>query len=261
MKAYIVTGTTRGIGRAIGETVLASKDWLLSLSREPEKAAPLHHNVHCDLGDHRHIATKLSRLLRTVSHETVTDLVLINNAGILEPLGPIDEAAENEMAGHLMINLAAPAVLMSAFIRLTQNSHAKRRIINISSGAARHPYAGWAMYCASKAALDMMTLCVAAEQSDRDNPVAVCAVYPGKVETDMQRSIRQCDPGKFPAQPDFIRAKELGALFTAEEAARKLLALDIAGELRNGGLYDLRRITYDGIKYTIRPMNDPASLG
>jgi benzil reductase ((S)-benzoin forming) len=144
---------------------------------------------------------------------------------------------------------------MSEFIRLTENVYPDRRIINISSGAARHPYSGWVMYCASKAALDMMTLCVAAEQKDREYPVAVCSVSPGKVETGMQRSIRRFDKTKFPRQPDFVGAKLRGELKSTNQVADMILDLDHSGELKNGGIYDLRDIIFKGRRCSIQPIN------
>jgi benzil reductase ((S)-benzoin forming) len=141
---------------------------------------------------------------------------------------------------HLLVNQAAPAILMSAFIRLTREFSGNRRIINISSGAGKHAYAGWAMYCATKAGLNMMTQCIAAEQQYRDDGVTIYAVSPGKIETDMQVRIRASDPRCFPAREDFIKAKRQGKLLSTDVAARKLLDLDRRGNLKNGGLYDLR---------------------
>jgi benzil reductase ((S)-benzoin forming) len=131
---------------------------------------------------------------------------------------------------------------MAEFIRQTAGLEIVRRIINISSGAARHPYAGWAMYCGAKAFLEMITRCVAAEQEAREDPVVVCAVCPGRVETRMQRRIRDLSPDQFPAQPDFVQAKKRGDVLRPELVADMLLTLDRAGPLRNGHVYDLRDV-------------------
>lgn len=255
MKAYIVTGTTRGIGRAIAETVVAGKNQLLSLSSAPDDNKPYWQNVQCDLSRYQSIGRKLKRLLQTECSEIYQEVVLINNAGVLDPMGPMHEASESQILNHLLVNQAAPAILMSEFIRLTENVYPERRIINISSGAARHPYSGWGMYCASKAALDMMTLCVAAEQKDREHPVGVCSVSPGKVETGMQRTIRRFDKTKFPRQPDFVGAKLRGELKSTKQVADMILALDRSGELKNGGIYDLRDIIFHGRRCSIQPIN------
>ena len=242
MNLYIVTGTTRGLGRALAEAIVAAEDFLLSLSSAPDRFDQRNHNVQCDLSQPDTITEGLERLLKSVVLEDARELVLINNAGVLEPMGPLDTIEPEQIIKHLLVNQATPAILMSAFIRLTRKFSGCRRIINISSGAAQHPYAGWAMYCASKAGLNMMTQCTATEQQHRDYGVTVYAVSPGKVETDMQVRIRASDPQCFPAREDFIQAKQNGRLLSADIAARMLLDLDRRGCFKNGGLYDLREI-------------------
>jgi benzil reductase ((S)-benzoin forming) len=260
MRAYVVTGTTRGIGRALAEAVMARNDLLLSLSSAPDRLEPMWHNVKCDLRHPERLGPLLERLLSSVCLDDISHLVLINNAGVLAPMGPLDEADAHGIIDHLHVNQAAPAILMSAFIRLTVTFPGRRGIINISSGAAVHPYAGWAMYCAAKSALDMMTLCAAAEQRTRSNPVRICSIYPGKVETDMQRLVRRSDPGKFPAQPQFVMAKARGELSPPGEVARAIIAVDAAGKLENGCIYDLRTATRDSQALepirTLYPLND-----
>ena len=240
--AYIVTGTTRGIGSALAQQIIAGDDLLLSLSSAANHEATRWQNLQCDLSDPENVAAGIERLVQSPLIDSAQAVVLINNAGVLVPMGPIASAADEQIVQHVLINQAAPAMLISSFIRLTESLVAQRRIINISSGAARHPYAGWALYCASKAALEMMTLSVAAEQAICVNPVVVCAVSPGKVETDMQRRIRSSSPAIFPAQPDFVDAKRRGKIKTPEAVAGMILALDRAGLLHNGKLYDLRDV-------------------
>lgn len=238
--AYIVTGTTRGIGRALARQILADGDLLYTISSADNDVTNGWHNIYCELSEPDSAAAAIERLLPSVRVEAVQSLVLINNAGVLGPLGPMDTASDRQIARQISINVIAPAVLMAVFIRQTAALEIRRRIINISSGAARHPYAGWAMYCSAKASLEMMTRCAAAEQELRENPVAVCAVCPGRVETRMQRRIRKSSPDQFPAKPDFVQAKNRGDVIRPQLVAEMLLGLDRAGQLRNGHVYDLR---------------------
>lgn len=254
MRAYIVTGTTRGLGRAIAEDLKKHNIQLLSLSSAPDQIKPLRHNVKCDLRQTDKIRACLDRLIRTISLEHFSELVLINNAGVLDPIGPLEDAGDDAIVGHMIVNQAAPAILMSAFIRLTRTFQGSRRAINISSGAALHPYAGWALYCASKSALDMMTMCTAAEQAGRPNPVSICSVHPGKVETDMQRAVRESDPDKFPAQPKFVQAKAQGDVLTPGQAAKTIISLDGAGAFKNGCIYDIRSIASQDRGGVIEPI-------
>lgn len=110
------------------------------------------------------------------------------------------------------------------------------------------------MYCCAKASLEMMTLCIAAEQALNRNPAAICAVRPGRVETRMQQRIRSTSPRQFPAQPDFIDAKHRGRIDSPEHAADILLTLDRNGQLRNGKIYDLRNVAAQGGRLSIRPI-------
>ena len=252
--AYIVTGTTRGIGSALAQQIIAGDDLLLSLSSAANHETTRWHNMQCDLSDPENAAAGIERLVQSPLINSAQAVVLINNAGVLDPMGPIASAADAQIVQHVLINQAAPAILISVFIRLTESLVAQRRIINISSGAARHPYAGWALYCASKAALEMMTLCVAAEQARCANPAIVCALSPGKVETDMQRRIRSSNPGIFPAQPDFVDAKRHGKIKTPGGVAGMILALDRAGLLHNGKIYDLRDVKRQAGELRIDPI-------
>jgi benzil reductase ((S)-benzoin forming) len=252
--AYIVTGTTRGIGRALARQIIADGDLLYTISSADNEITTVWHNINCDLGDPDSAVVAIERLLDSVRVEAVRSLVLINNAGVLGPIGPIDADTDWQIARQININVIAPAVLMAVFIRQTAGLEIERRIINISSGAARHPYAGWSVYCSAKAFLEMMTRCAAAEQALREDPVVVCAVCPGRVETRMQRRIRDSSPDQFPAQPDFIQAKNRGDVIEPQRIAEMLLTLDRAGQLRNGHVYDLRDVQQHAGGLSIDPI-------
>ena len=76
-------------------------------------------------------------------------------------------------------------------------------LVNISSGAATKPYEGWAAYCASKAAVDQLTGCVALEEARHG--LRAYALSPGLVDTDMQAAIRASDERDFPEVERFRR--------------------------------------------------------
>ncbi len=70
-------------------------------------------------------------------------------------------------------------LLSSAFIKHTKDWNVDKRIINISSGAAQNPYFGWAAYCTTKAGVNMLTKCIALEETDKKYPVKVISFAPG----------------------------------------------------------------------------------
>jgi len=239
---YIVTGTTRGIGKALAAEILRRGQRLFSLSRAADAVMGQWRNYQCDLGGPGQIQTVMKRLLDEIPYERCGDAVLINNAGVLTPIGPLDMADSSGIDKALQVNLMAPLRLMASFIGAAGRMRGDRRIINIASGAGRHPYAGWAHYCAAKAALNMLTRCTALDQRSRSNPVNICALEPGVVATDMQGDIRRANDNDFPDRPRFVQMAESGGLLAPEAVARLILELDVAGQFQSGQIYDLRRV-------------------
>lgn len=242
---YIVTGTTRGIGRALAKEIINRGYRLFSLSRQPDSRSGPHRNFHCDLGQSDQVREVMDRLIKAVDPADCNELVLINNAGILEPMRPLKNIKDDEISVHLNTNLIAPVQLISQFVFATPDSITSRRIINITSGAAHHAYAGWSLYCASKAALNMITACVCLEEKGSSAPVRICAVAPGVVDTDMQRQIRDARPEYFPMQQRFIKMQAEGNLSRPEKAAEMILDLDLSGQFVSGGIYDLRQVSWE----------------
>jgi benzil reductase ((S)-benzoin forming) len=240
--AYIVTGTTRGIGKALADEVSRRGHLLFSLSRAPESHSPAKHNYPCDLRDVHAIEPVMLRLMRDVPHTACRELVLVNNAGVLEPIVFLENQISRDIAEAVSVNLTAAAILMSLFIRESAAWLASRRIINITSGAADNPYAGWSLYGATKAGLNMLTRCAAAEQKQRASGVSIVAVAPGVVDTRMQSLIRKADNSDFPSRPRFVDLKKEGRLADPAQVASLLLDLDAGGGFQSGGIYDLREV-------------------
>ena len=114
-------------------------------------------------------------------------------------------------------------------------------LVNISSGAANRAIPSWAAYCASKAALNMLTETFYLEEKEKGVEIKVYAVAPGVIDTGMQEQIRSASPEQFSAVDNFKQMKKEGVLFTPEEAALKLELLlnsDFSGETK----YDLRNV-------------------
>lgn len=259
--AYIVTGTTRGIGRALAKVIMDQGYRLYSLNRQPDSKGGLQHNFYCDLSDSHQVRKTMIRLLRSIDPAGCSELVLINNAGVLGPILPLELLNDDHLQVNLHTNLVAPIQLISQFIRSAPAAVRARRIINITSGAAHHAYAGWSMYCVAKAALNMITTCVALEQAQRNPQVAICAVAPGVVDTDMQQEIRQTSPENFPMKERFLAFQRDGKLRNPENVAELILALDRSGQFVSGGLYDLRSVRWEDGRPTIKPWNGETSEG
>lgn len=235
----IVTGASRGLGAALAAQLLAPARRLICIARSPNVAlaaqaqasgAPLDYRLH-DLADAEataRLAQALGETLREAAAagtaSPISRFVLVNNAGVIEPIGRIESLAAAPLARALQVNLAAAMLLTAAFLSATDAAGADRRILNISSGAARHPLAGWSAYCSSKAALDMFTRCIAAEHAGRPDAPRVCSLAPGVLDTGMQATIRTAAPADFPQVERFRKLAAEGALASPAQVAQRIVA-------------------------------------
>ena len=148
------------------------------------------------------------------------------------PSGTHESTADcNSHAGQLR----GAGFFNGRFMRISGSIEGKSGIINISSGAAHHPYAGWSLYCASKAALEMVTACASMEQRSDGHPLYMAAVAPGVVETGMQEEIRNSRNSDFPMRSKFIAMQKSGDLADPARVARQLLDLDSTWAVRRRG--------------------------
>jgi benzil reductase ((S)-benzoin forming) len=216
----IVTGHTRGLGAAITGTLLRRGIGVLAISRRRNAglASDALREVELDLAN-------LGALERWLANRPLEGfaagadrVLLINNAGVLAPVGSLADQPADEIARAVSVNVAAPLMLAAAFA--AQVSAADKRIVHISSGAARNAYPGWSVYCATKAALDHHARAVAA---DDNKGLRIGSVAPGVVDTDMQAEIRGTGLERFPMRERFEALKRDGKLATPEESARKLI--------------------------------------
>ena len=124
-------------------------------------------------------------------------------------------------------------------MRETKNWNCTKKIVNISSGAAIKPYYGWSVYCATKAAIDMMTKAIAIEQDTIEKGVKVIAIYPGVVDTAMQEQIRNSDSQKFIDVQRFIDFKESGSLVSTEIVGKEIFQIINSDNFPNGAILNI----------------------
>jgi NAD(P)-dependent dehydrogenase (short-subunit alcohol dehydrogenase family) len=220
----VVTGHSRGLGDAIAAHLLARGVAVLGLSRNgnpalSERYPRLLQEVALDLGDAAALAAWLGDSALADALSRYTTVFLVNNAGTLQPMGPLHRQEPAAVASALTLNVAGPLALSAAVVRATPEA-ADRRILHISSGAGRNAYAGWAVYCASKAALDHHARAVAA---DAVPGVRICSLAPGVIETAMQAEIRASPVEDFPLRDRFEAMHREGALLAPEDVAARLV--------------------------------------
>ncbi|WP_206956865.1 SDR family oxidoreductase [Trinickia acidisoli] len=218
----IVTGHTRGLGAALVDALLTRGIDVLGLARSNRApvadAPPLPGSfveVELDLSDSERLAQWLSGDTLAAFLHGADRALLINNAGTVGPIGPCAVQPPADVARAVTLNVTAPLMLSSAFSAATADVP-DRRIAHVSSGAARNPYAGWNIYCATKAALDHHARAAAL---DGEPGLRVASVAPGVVDTDMQGEIRGIDEARFPLRERFAEMKRTGQLASPEDAA------------------------------------------
>lgn len=240
---YIVTGTTQGLGKALAEKIAQDPDnELIALARAPDGPVPGGEVIEVDLADPRALENACDRIDRRIRGKRYAKAVLVNNAGVVAPVGPLERTDAAELERNLAVNLVAPMLLMRRFLRATEGAAALRRIVNISSGAGRRPISGWSAYCAAKAGLDMATRVVALEAQSRGAAVEAVSLAPGVIDTAMQGMVRGATAEDFADVERFRQMKAEGVLRPAADVAAEILRAEAAGRLKGDAVLDLRNL-------------------
>ncbi|OWW22119.1 SDR family oxidoreductase [Noviherbaspirillum denitrificans] len=238
MKA-IVTGHSRGLGAAVAAELLGRDIPVLGLSRKtnPELAQrfpALLRQAELDLAD----STALTQWIADGELAAFQDggpVLLVNNAGVVQPVGPLNAQAVDEVARAVALNVAAPLMLSAALCATRQAGEV--RILHVSSGAARNAYPGWSIYCATKAALDHHARAVVL---DKLPGVRICSLAPGVIDTDMQAAIRSTSLENFPLRERFEAMKREGSLASPADCARRLADYLLGARFGESPVADLR---------------------
>lgn len=247
MKHFIITGTSRGLGAALAMRLAVRGHHLVCISRRENEALTARAAstgasltfIPQDLSDIRHMDQLVEDIFATIDFENAEAIVLVNNAGTLEPIRPVSRCTSAELTQNLQTNLVAPILLAAGFLSKTENLPCNRRIINVSSGAGSRPYYGWGCYCSAKAGIDMFARCVALEAEHQENPVKIVSFGPGVMDTDMQAAIRSTPQDDFVQLPKFLDLKKDGKLLPADTVAEALEGLIFSDRFPQGEYIDV----------------------
>ena len=210
-KVAIITGSGGGIGKATAELLL-KKDYLVfGYSRTNKINHPNFTFTPIDLSDLAQINDLALPIISSVN------VLLINNAATIGSIVPFDKKENSDIINEYNLNLVSPTILCRKFI--TNYTDQKKLLINIGSGAANSPIPSWSTYCATKAALDMLTQVIAVENHKN---LRVFSVHPGIVDTNMQKTIRGTEEHLFPLLSKFTAYYSKNELETTTIAAQKL---------------------------------------
>jgi len=223
MKRYLITGASRGIGRAIAEKVAAEDVTLLLHGRDTvalaetrkgveahcSKVIPLIHDLATSAG--------VSDLIAEVRAQPID--LLVNNAGvaIVKPFGEITQIEWEQTVG---VNITAPFMLTQHFApRMPPGSS----VVNILSIAAKTGFANWSAYCMSKFALEGFSQAVREEL--REHKIRVINIYPAATDTNIWSSVEGNWPREKMISPNDVASAVAYALSQPAEVALENITL------------------------------------
>ncbi len=219
----IITGHSSGLGRALLDLCLQDEAHVLGIAR---RRLDLQHphllQIQADFStSDQNFEDMLRPLSAWDGDSNVWDtVILVNNAGTVQPVGLMGQLDASAIAASLHTNLTIPLLLSNWLLgRFPKQS---LRIAQISSGAAHKPYAGWGVYCSSKAGLRMAGQVMAAEAETASRDLRVLVYEPGVLNTPMQAELRQITVENFPQVERFRQLQTSGQLVAPLESAREL---------------------------------------
>jgi NAD(P)-dependent dehydrogenase (short-subunit alcohol dehydrogenase family) len=217
----VVTGASRGLGAGLSAT-LAQHGYRLGLCARTRPTAPPGAEAVTEAVDVTD-AEAVDRFgSRVVARFGRIDL-WVNNAGVLEPIDFLADADVGALSHHVDVNVKGALFGSRTFVRHVREREGTGVLVNMTSGAARTVYEGMAVYCATKAAVDMATRVVAGEEASHG--VMAYAVAPGVVDTDMQVLMRETPIERLPSANRFVALKEAEAFNSPDWVARFLIDL------------------------------------
>lgn len=184
----LVTGGSRGIGLAVAKELLDAGANVMITARTgiEEALATLGGNaagVVCDVADYAQAEAAVAATVEKFGGLSI----LINNAGVIDPIGLLAESDPARWAQNININLTG-AYHMARAVLPGMIAAGGGAIVNVSSGAAHRPLEGWSAYCSGKAGVAMLTRALHLETNGQG--IRTFGFAPGTVDTDMQVKIR-----------------------------------------------------------------------
>ncbi len=238
MNYYYLTGSSKGIGKALAEHLLETEsNYVVGISRTQSIQHERYEHIKLDLSAISEVSS--FSFVPLIDADSVT---LINNSGIIEPIDLIGKQDSASIHTNYLVNIVAPSILMNLFVAQYQNEPIQKTVLNVSSGAGRHAIASWSTYCATKSAMDMYSQVLHEEQKQQKSPIRVFSVAPGIVDTPMQDMIRAASSDQFSDVERFVSYKKNDQLASPQEVAKQLASIIINANKHTDVLLDVRTI-------------------
>jgi len=189
-KTVLITGASRGIGASAARHFADAGANVVLLARSGNVIGELAAEigtaalaVPCDVSRYSEVEAAMNAAIAKFGSLDV----VINNAGVIEPIAPLITSDPADWGHVIDINLKGVYYGMRAAMPVMQAAGGGT-IITISSGAAHNALEGWSHYCASKAGAAMLTMC--AHKEGAGAGIRAMGLSPGTVATEMQREIK-----------------------------------------------------------------------
>lgn len=189
-KVVMITGASRGIGEAAARVFAGAGAKVVLLARSEGDISRIAGEIGeaalalpCDVAD---FASVEAAVAKTEAHFGPVD-VLINNAGMIEPVSHLADIDPEDWSRVIDVNLKGVFYGMRAVVP-GMRARGGGIVLTISSGAAHNALEGWSHYCTSKAGVNMLTHALHKEEAA--NGIRAIGLSPGTVATEMQREIK-----------------------------------------------------------------------
>ena len=230
MEYVIITGASKGLGRSLARTIIDEDRVLILIARDQIKLNEIKAELNkkdnqrilaypFDLNNYENVDDLMNNIMLQFNLNDDFKITLINNAGTIHPIKTVDLLEETDIKSNLTVNVLSPALMISKLTRFANQNSKLLKIINISSGAYNQPIDSWALYCTSKAAIQMY-LEVALLENNNDSAVKILSIDPGVMDTGMQESIRNSESKGFSKKNDFVNLYRENKLRSVDSVAK-----------------------------------------
>lgn len=234
MKLLLITGGSKGLGLALCEQFKQKGYQIIEFSR----SAPHEFSVSVDLTNPEVSRLAVAKAIASINTNQLQDLVAINNAGTLTPIGQTSDKAFSDLLNSMNTNFVSAILILTEIIARFQSATCKKVLANISSGAALKGYYGWSLYCAAKAGMENFIHSLAVEQQTQPHPFLPINIDPGVIDTDMQALIRATPQSDFTDVERFIQRKNQGLLVSPDKVAASIINIIELPSLSFGNRYE-----------------------